>query len=344
MSYYCDTYDCEYLYEESPILMPNEDIYAFLDAMYIISLTLLGGLAVTQIGLLGYTLYRSTNLISKISTKQDKLDEPEDHKIKIIRGVPGVGKRNYVYYLESGLNRKFIICDWNNYFINEDGKYYFNGKETSKAESHCMTEFLNAIDSDIKRIYVIGNFNEKWQYSNYITIGKLFKYKVEITELKCKNEEQLKYFNSRSSHNIPYSKSLKVYKSWESDKNEYKRTPYIDPDKLLQLTCLINSSENKSESNSIDNKNSNTLPHNKTFDSPENREISFISESDILNLKKNILKSYQEINDVKVFKKNKITVEDTNAVTIVEDDITVIALEDRNYNNSPINIEQTYVL
>ena len=88
MSYYCDTYDCEYLYEESPILQPNEDIYAFLDVMYILSLTLLGGIASAQIGLLGYTLYKSTNLINKISTKQDKLNEPDDRKIKIIRGVP----------------------------------------------------------------------------------------------------------------------------------------------------------------------------------------------------------------------------------------------------------------
>jgi len=339
---YCDTYNCEYLYEEPH--HSNESIYYFLDAMCVLSLALLGGVVVTQIGLLGYTLYKSTNLLSKISIK---LDEPSDRKIKIIRGVPGVGKRNYIYYLESGLNRKYIICDWNNYFI-KDGKYCFNGKETSKAESHCLTTFLNAIDNDVKRIYVIGNFNEKWQYNNYITIGKLSKYKVKVTELECKNEDQLRYFNSRSSHNIPYSKSLKVYESWEADEKEYKRTPYIDTDKADELTCLINSSENDSESDSaIDNKNktsknSNTLPHKKTFDSPENREISFISENDILNLKEAILKSYQEINEIKVFEKNEIILkdskktetdlEDTNKMKKVLEDIrkTKPDLEDTN--------------
>ena len=49
-----------------------------------------------------YTIYKSFKSGVKSVIK---LDVSKDKKIKIIRGVPGSGKRNYVYYLENGLNR-----------------------------------------------------------------------------------------------------------------------------------------------------------------------------------------------------------------------------------------------
>ena len=222
---------------------------------------------------------------------RSKLDIPTDKKIKIIRGVPGSGKRNYVYYLENGLNREFIVCDWNDFFTKK-GKYNFVGKDTTKAENYCLKVFLNSIKQDIKRIYVIGNFNEKWQYENYLTIGKLAGYDTSVTELICENYEELKYYNSRSSHNIPITKSIKLFENWEEDKLAYKRRPYLSDEKALEFACLIQSNSDEDESKEAENNCPNSdgnvshflLPNNATFDNPQSREITFVSENDLREL------------------------------------------------------------
>ena len=91
----------------------------------------------------------------------------------------------------------------------------------------------------MKRIYVIGNFNEKWQYEKITLSGKLAGYDVSITELVCENHDELKYRYSRSTHNIPLSKSIKLFENWEEDKLAYKRRPYMTDEKALEFACLI---------------------------------------------------------------------------------------------------------
>ena len=266
MTYYCEDYLCDY---ENKITEPmyGPEVYNLLDTACLVSLGMLGSALILQLGLITYSSFKKFNI------SKETLDEPTDKKVKIIRGVPGIGKRNYVYYLESNLNREYIICDWNNFFI-KDGQYEFNGKDTSKAESYCLQTYLNAIKNDIKRIYVIGNFNQKWQYDNYIKLANLFNYKVDITELECKNTTELMYYNNRSVHKIPYTKSLKVFQNWEEDKRAYKRIPYLNNDKAMEFAYLIQTdSENEFQesdenSNKYDSENSSScisttlLPNN----------------------------------------------------------------------------------
>ena len=323
MTYYCEDYFCDY---ENKITEPmyGPEVYNLLDTACLVSLGMLGSALVLQIGLITYSLFKN------FSVSKQTLDEPTDKKIKIIRGVPGIGKRNYVYYLESNLNREYIICDWNNFFI-KDGKYEFNGKDTSKAESYCLQTYLNAIKNDIKRIYVIGNFNQKWQYDNYIKLANLFNYKVDITELECKNTTELMYYNNRSVHKIPYTKSLKVFQNWEEDNRAYKRIPYLNNNKAMEFTYLIQTdsenefhecNENSSKSDSENTGgcvNATLLPNNSTFDNPQSREITAITEIDLLTFKE-----FQ----------NKIK------------KIEVLAEQDDEYyeSTSPINNLETYIL
>ena len=57
---------------------------------------------------------------------------------------------------------------------------------------------------------------------------------MSITELVCENHDELKYYNSRSTHNIPLSKSIKLFENWEEDELAYKRRPYMTDEKALQ--------------------------------------------------------------------------------------------------------------
>jgi len=204
-------------------------------------------------------------------------------KLKIIRGVPGVGKRNYVYYLENELNREFVVVDVNDFFTKGED-YKFDGKKLAEAEADSMNCFMHALKNQDKRIYVIGTFEKKWMYKNYVELAKMSGYEVSVTELECVGTHELKHYNNRSNHEVPYTKSLKAYNSWENDEDAYQRIPYLaDNTNLLQqrLPCLITESDNEDETKSEDKDEFSELPDIKTLeDCPVVREIKYVDIDD----------------------------------------------------------------
>lgn len=273
--YYCD-HDEEFLYKEEDFYtIYNEhevlQVDKIMDSLGKLSLGFLGSLVVIQFGLLLFNIVKLFKCKRKL---KPKLYKPTDKKLKIIRGVPGIGKRSYVYYLEHGLNREFTVCDINDYFTKKDN-YNFIGKELAKAEADTMNCFINAMKNKDARIYLIGTFEKTWMYKNYLDLAEINGYSVDITELECKNIAELKHFNKRSKHNIPYSKSLKSYTDWENDSVAYKRCPYLqDNTKLIndRLPCLIKETESEE-----DCQESPDLPNiNKLVDDSSKREVKYV--------------------------------------------------------------------
>jgi hypothetical protein len=248
--YYCDHDDLLYgnedfhtVYHEHEFLQADK----IMDAIEKLSLGFLGSLVVIQFGLIIHNIFK---LCRSKKKPAPKLFKPTNKKLKIIRGVPGVGKRSYIYYLENGLNREFTICDINDYFTKKK-EYNFVGKELAKAEADTMNCFINAIKNKDPRIYVIGTFEKTWMYKNFTDLAKINGYVVDITELECTNVSELSHFNKRSRHNIPSSKSLKAFNEWENDNESYKRCPYLeDNTKLLHARrpCLIKETDSDEES------------------------------------------------------------------------------------------------
>lgn len=239
-------------------------LYNLLDNAFISSLCFLGATLISQLCMFTYTVYK----LGRSDT---------DKKLKIIRGVPGTGKKSYVYYLEDKLNRDFLICDWNEFFTKDDG-YEFNGKEMDKAETYSFNKFLNGIILNLNRIYVIGHFPKKWQYDKYIKLAIMNGYKVDITELECENIQELSHYNKRSIHKVPYHKSHDIYSQWEDDERAYKRCPYLGDNIELQNQrekCLINSDD---DDDGGDNScNSNFLPELSSLSDPGDNEITYLN-------------------------------------------------------------------
>ena len=276
--YYCDPEEyMEYqtVYHEYDHLRSEEIMKAIGD----LSLSFLGSMMLLQFGLVFYNFYK----IIGIKNRVPNLYVPKDKKVKIIRGVPGVGKRNYVYYLENELNREFVVIDVNDFFTNGED-YKFDGKKLAEAESDSMNCFMHALKNKDKRIYVIGTFEKKWMYKNYIELAKMSGYEVNVTELECVGTHELKHYNNRSNHEVPYSKSLKAYNSWENAEDAYKRVPYLaDNTNLLQprLPCLITESDNENETKADDKDEFSELPDIKTLeDCPLVREIKYVDIDD----------------------------------------------------------------
>ena len=128
-------------------------------------------------------------------------------------------------------------------------------------------------------------------------MGKLAGYETSITELTCDNFEELKYFNSRSVHSIPLTKSIKLFENWEKDKSAYHRRPYFSDEKALEFACLIQSSSDEDESKEKEDTDSNLdenesdflLPSNSTFDNPQSREVTFVTADEL----KKIIDNYK---------------------------------------------------
>ncbi len=277
--YYCDP---EYVYEEQFNTVYHEDQvllkHQIMESMGKLSLGFIGSVVLLQFGLFLHNVFK---LIDFKKVFKRRYNEPHDKKVKIIRGVPGVGKRSYVYYLESDLNREFVICDVNDFFI-KDGEFKFDGKNLAEAEADTMSAFLHALKNKDKRIYVIGTFEKTWMYKNYVELAKLNGYEVNITELECKNTKELKHFNRRSVHDVPYSKSLKAFNTWEVDTQSYKRCPYLSDNTILaneRAPCLINDSDSEDEYTKDATEEFTEIPNIKTLeDCPLVREVKYVDD------------------------------------------------------------------
>jgi hypothetical protein len=285
-----DNYNCDSNYLQEFYLINDNIQYSVLDIFNDISLAFLGIITITQFGLMCNIIYKSLSFKKnqpKITPNVSKLIIPDNKQVKIIRGVPGIGKRNYIYYLESDMNREYVICDINDFFTT-NGTYEFNGKHLAEAESSMMTKFITAINNTDRRIYVIGTFEKPWMYNNYINIAKLNGYDTYVTELDCANTTELRHFNKRSTHNVPYSKSVKVYTSWESDNTTYKRSPYLSDNDELQsrrFPCLIYS-DSDADSDADSDPSIKIPVISNLVDTPQLRELKYLPASAFTDFKK----------------------------------------------------------
>ena len=104
-------------------------------------------------------------------------------EVIIVRGVPGVGKDNYVYSKEQNKKEHFAVCCVDNYFM-KGNKYQFDRKDVAKAEACTLEHFHMNLKFGVPRIYVTNVNSQKWMYLNYITLANSYGYKVKIVELE----------------------------------------------------------------------------------------------------------------------------------------------------------------
>ena len=155
-----------------------------------------------------------------------KLNSTNERTIIILRGVPGIGKNNYILNKELNRNSIYSVVSSDDFFI-KNNKYAFDRSLLNKAQSWTFEQFLVYLNMGVPRIYVSNLNNKIWNYSNYIRTAINSGYKVEIVELICNDYKELHYFNKRSVHNIPYTYSKKIFDDWDIDKNSTYVEPYL---------------------------------------------------------------------------------------------------------------------
>jgi len=171
----------------------------------------------------------SYRCILNIFNKNDlfyKIQRAGKKEVIILRGVPGIGKNNYILEEELDRDSIFSVVSLDDFFIKEN-KYLFDRSLLNKAHNWAFEQFSIFTDIGVPRIYISNLNNKKWNYSNYIRSAIKSGYKIKVVELVCNNHQELHYFNKRSVHNIPYSYSKKIYEDWDIDKNSIHIEPYL---------------------------------------------------------------------------------------------------------------------
>jgi len=163
-------------------------------------------------------------------------DNPRE--VIIVRGVPGVGKDRFVRYLEDGNDEAYSVLSTDDYFMEND-KFVFDRTLVNNADAYCFSQFHTNLQFLVPKIYVTNVNNKLWMYSNYVKLARSYGYKVRVVEIICRNEDELKYFNSRSRHNVPMTYSKKVFSEWENDQIAQYYEPFFGNEKgSLSGDCL----------------------------------------------------------------------------------------------------------
>jgi hypothetical protein len=218
-------------------------------------LTELGIDTIFSIGILFLFLIMLLEMFTTIKILSSKKDKPK-YLVTIIRGLPGSGKTNLIYNLEKDREKVYSICNSNNYFYDDENEYNFKTKLITNSELYCYNKFLNSMKDKIGRIYVLGNFNKKWMYQNYIDAAELNKYEVKIIELECPSKNHLNYFSKRCKYEFPIKKSLSLLKNWETDNRAFIQEPYIEElpgDSLPSLKTITKKQLDKELDNYLKN-------------------------------------------------------------------------------------------
>lgn len=126
----------------------------------------------------------------------------------LIRGVPGSGKSTLAMtYAERG----FKHFEADQYFVQEDGKYYWNISQLADAHKDCFERTEDAIVSGFD-VVISNTFTRIWEMQGYIDLAE--KYNMKLKVIRCMNK-------FKNIHNVPDDKVQQMLDRFEFYKGEY---------------------------------------------------------------------------------------------------------------------------
>ena len=164
-------------------------------------------------GVSGFFIYNTVRFLNHV---MDQYLFSKKHLI-ILRGLPGSGKTSYIkHVIEENDVVNYTICSAF-YHFKEGLVYKYNPRQLPQAYNSCWKDFLEALDTQSTYIFVNNPNAEKWEYENYIFLGRKFGYTIEIVEIDCPGSGYIDYFQKRSRHNIPIHTVKAIGEKWEDD-------------------------------------------------------------------------------------------------------------------------------
>jgi len=133
----------------------------------------------------------------------------------IVRGCPGSGKTELATSLVStmfGLTEHGIKvghASTDNYFIDETGKYNFDGSKLREAHDSTFKFVEYTLTTDKPEWFFVHNtFTQEWEFDRYLKLGEKLGYKVHSIIVENRHD-------GVNVHDVPYSKVKQMEERFE---------------------------------------------------------------------------------------------------------------------------------
>jgi len=116
----------------------------------------------------------------------------------IVRGIPGSGKSTFAKTLGG------IHIEADQYFVDGDGNYNFDGSKIKLAHEYCRTQTEAWMKTDgtqvnADKIVVSNTFTQEWEMEPYFELAKKYGYKVFTVIVENRH-------GGVNQHNVPEDK------------------------------------------------------------------------------------------------------------------------------------------
>ena len=121
-------------------------------------------------------------------------------KLLLVRGLPGSGKSTYAKSLKD-----YFHVEADQYFVNKEGIYSFDGLKISDAHDWCQKQAALALEKG-ENVVVSNTFTQLWEMKPYFDMAETLKIPIQVIEMKN---------HYGSIHNIPERAMERMKSRWE---------------------------------------------------------------------------------------------------------------------------------
>ena len=130
----------------------------------------------------------------------------------VLRGLPGSGKSTLVETLQGAW-----VASADNFFVNEAGKYVFDGKMIGKAHEWAQSEARKMMEQSLSPVIVDNTNVSSWEAKAYVEFGVSLGYEVEILTPETPWRFDPIELARRNRHGVPETAIRRMLQRWDDN-------------------------------------------------------------------------------------------------------------------------------
>lgn len=118
----------------------------------------------------------------------------------LLRGIPGSGKSTLgEVILQTPSNSKPEILSADDFFLDNDGNYIFDGSKIKEAHNYCQFRCSERLRQGIARVVVANTFTQDWEMDVYFDMAKRYNYRIHTIVVENRHDGE-------NVHGVPKDK------------------------------------------------------------------------------------------------------------------------------------------
>mmetsp|Transcript_12638 Transcript_12638/g.11186 ORF Transcript_12638/g.11186 Transcript_12638/m.11186 type:complete len:142 (+) Transcript_12638:32-457(+) len=127
----------------------------------------------------------------------------------IMRGIPGSGKSTVAKKIAG---EEGVIHSTDNYFVNEEGEYVFDGSKIKRNHEKNYSAFVQSIEDGQETVIVDNTNTQEFEYKKYATYATEAGYVVSYVTIPFISAEEAA---ERNTHGVPAEAIERMMKRWK---------------------------------------------------------------------------------------------------------------------------------